>query len=92
MQDFQRKEGENKNSGSLFSSFTLEANRARCGMGVFIGGIVGISDFSSESIFLKSHGCKVTVEGKRLSIKIYENNCVEIFGKVENIKFTYGKN
>ena len=92
MHDFQKKEVVYKNPGAVFSSFTLEANRTRGGMGVFIGGIVGISDFSDESIYLKSHSCKISVEGKKLSIKIYENKSVEIFGKVENIRFTYGKN
>ena len=73
------------------SQFTLEANRTGKGMGLFIGGVVGISDFSDTSILLKSHGCRVVVEGKRLTLKIYENNCVEINGRVEDIKFVYGK-
>lgn len=74
------------------SPFTLEANRTGRGMGIFVGGIVGISDFSDESIHLKSHGCRVKIDGKRLALKVYENNSVEVNGRVENISFAYGKN
>lgn len=77
---------------SALSKFTLEANKINRGMSIFVGGIVGINDFSEESILLKSHGCRVKIVGKRLSLKIYENSSVEVNGRVESINFAYGKN
>lgn len=74
------------------SSFHLEANRSRRGLSLLVGGIIGISDFSDESVMLMSHSGRVTVLGRRLSICVYENNTVEISGRVEDINFTYGKN
>ncbi len=74
------------------SSFHLEANRSRRGMSLLVGGIIGISDFSDESVILMSHTGRVSVLGRRLSICVYENNTVEISGRVEDIRFTYGKN
>ena len=73
-------------------SFHLEADRSRGGMSIILSGIIGISDFSDSYIYLKSHGGRIAVNGKRLFINLYENNSVEIVGRVEGIVFKYGKN
>lgn len=77
---------------SAVSKFHLEARRSLHGMSVIIGGVVGISDFSAESVLLKSHSGKIKLSGKYLYISIYEGGVVEIIGKVEDISFSYGKN
>lgn len=74
------------------SAFHLEAKRSVRGMSVIIGGVIGISDFSEETVLLKSHGGRITVSGKYMRLIIYEGSAVEINGKVEDISFTYGKN
>lgn len=76
---------------SPFSAFHIEVNRSVRGIAVLASGIIGISDFSEERAVLMSHGGRIIILGKRLSICIYENKTVEISGKVEDIKFTYGK-
>ena len=73
-------------------SFHLEADKSRSGMSVSISGIIGIGDFTDETVFLRSHGGKVTVAGKRLNVSVYENKTVEISGRIEEISFKYGKN
>lgn len=73
-------------------TFHLEADRSRRGMSVFVSGIIGIGDFSDEEILLRSHGGRVSITGKRLDMVIYENQTVEISGRVEEISFKYGKN
>lgn len=77
---------------SLMSKFHIEARRSVHGMSLVIGGIIGISDFSSDMVILKGHSGKVTVVGNHLCISIYEGGTVEILGKVEDINFRYGKN
>ncbi len=74
------------------SRFRLEANRNARGMSILLSGIIGVSDFSDESIMLKSHGGRINVVGKKLFISVFENNNVEITGKVLEIIFSYGKN
>ena len=81
-----------KSGGSPTRSFHLEASRAGRGMSVIISGIIGISDFSETSVSLKTHTGCITVGGERISISAYEGGAVEIVGKVEEIKFAYGKN
>ena len=77
---------------SGLSAFHLEADRSREGLSIILSGIIGISDFSDHFIHLKSHGGRISVLGKKLFIKVYENSSVEIVGKVEEIVFKYGKN
>lgn len=77
---------------SALSSFHLEANRNGGGMSLVLSGIIGVSDFSDELITLLSHGGRILVYGSKLFISLYENNSVEIEGKVSGITFNYGKN
>ena len=77
---------------SALSAFHLEADRSTRGMSVILSGVIGISDFSDSSIHLLSHGGRIVVNGQKLFICVYENNSVEIVGKVEGVVFKYGKN
>ncbi len=86
-----KSKGEEKNATTSLG-FHLEADRSRRGMSVFVSGIIGIGDFSNEQILLRSHGGRVNICGKRLDMVIYENQTVEISGRVEEISFKYGKN
>ena len=76
---------------SGLSAFHLEANRNSGGMSVILSGIIGISDFSDSSIELLSHGGRICVTGKQLFISVYENNTLEIVGRIGEITFRYGK-
>ena len=77
--------------GSSQNAFHMEADRSARGMSLMLSGIIGITDISNESIVLNSHSCRVFVFGARLSVCIYENNAVEIRGRIEEIRFSYGK-
>ena len=85
-----------KNNGYIlspkpFSTFHLEADRCSCGMCMTFSGVVGISELSEIQVELKSHGGRVHISGKRLKICVFENNTVEIKGKIEGVTFVYGK-
>lgn len=77
---------------SGLSSFHLEANRSTKGMAIVLSGIIGVSDFSNEEVILLSHSGRILVRGKKLFINVFENNAVEIVGKVEGVFFNYGNN
>ena len=80
------------NNGRGLSAFHLEADRSSGGLTLILSGIIGISDFSDSFILLKGHGGRICVQGKKLFINVYENETVEIVGRVEEIIFKYGKN
>ncbi len=74
------------------TSFRLEAVKHRSGMSLIFSGIVSINVFEDTCIELKSHGCKINIVGQRLNITVFENNSLEITGKVGGVDFSYGKN
>ena len=75
----------------LDSKFRLEAQRSRGGMSLVFSGIIGVEGFTKEHVRMKSHGAVVELRGKKLEITVFENNDVEVWGKVEGIDFIYGK-
>jgi hypothetical protein len=74
------------------SRFNLEANRHIRGMSMLIGGVVGIREYSDTAVTLATHGGRVGISGRRLALTVYENNSVEIVGRIEEVTFGYGKN
>ena len=72
--------------------FRLEAVRCRRGMSIIISGVISVSEFSSETISLKTHGQGLKILGQRLAIAVFENSDIEISGKIEEVKLSYGKN
>ena len=79
-----------ENVSAPFSSFHIEADRSESGFSVFVSGIIGITDFTDESVMLKSHFGRVCIQGKRLTVCVYEGNTVEVGGRVEDIRLVYG--
>lgn len=83
--------GESSGGAFALSGFHLEADKTGRGMSLIFSGIIGIKDFSDSFIYLLSHGGRICVNGSKLFINVYENNTVEIVGRVEGIVFKYGK-
>ena len=83
-----REKNEEKN---MRAGFYLSCERTAGGLSVIVGGIISVTDFSEETVKLAGHSGRVSVNGKRLSMSVFENKNVEIKGRVEEIKFTYGR-
>ena len=76
---------------SAISPFHMEVERSSAGMQILVSGIIGVKDFSTESLELLSHSGRVFIYGSRLSMLVYENGTVEIKGRVDSVRFGYGK-
>ncbi len=81
-----------KKTPPLPSGFFLNAERKARGMRISLGAVVSIAEFSHEEILLVSHGGKIKITGTELSVSVFEGRCVEIYGRVKEIVFLYGKN
>ena len=84
------KVGFSRNMPSGLSSFHLEADRASAGLRITVSGIIGIQDFSDDSVLLASHAGRIFISGKKLKLEVYENKIIEISGMIGEICF--GKN
>lgn len=79
------KDGETKRQEPII--FHLEADRVMCGISVSVSGVMNVIDFTKDTVLLKLRRGKLKISGCGLSISVYENRIVEIFGKVERIEF-----
>ena len=83
-----------KNDPSLspFSSFHIEIDKFLGFFTFSCSGVKGISDFSDNEIKIRLPGFSVLLKGDKLCMTVLENGCVEITGKISEVKFIYGKN
>lgn len=54
---------------------------------VSVHGVKNIVDFGVEKAILRVKGCRVVIKGAGLSISVYENRIVELFGKISGVEF-----
>lgn len=87
--NYRRQRGE---IGASISKFHIEADRTSKGMSILISGIVAISELTPEAVCLKSHSGRIDLDGKRMTLSVFENGTVEVVGRIESLRFTYGKN
>lgn len=85
MQENEKKE--KRTDGTNTGGFHIEADRISDGISVSVCGVLSILDFSTELAILKIRRGRIRVRGGGLSIAVYENRTVEIFGKVEALEF-----
>lgn len=59
------------------------------GLEMTVGNVVGIGEFSgNETVLLLKRG-SIVLKGDLLEIGVFEDNTVEIRGRIENIEFKY---
>ena len=53
----------------------------------FIENYKGILEYTKESLVLQGKNCKISFQGKRLSIDYYTNEDMKIGGNIESVRY-----
>lgn len=78
-------------SGISPSSFGIEMKKSSRGLIAVASGVMSINEYTDTSIELLSHSGRVFFIGESLGISVLEGRVVEIYGKITEVRFGYGK-
>jgi hypothetical protein len=73
------------------SSFHIEMKKSSRGAVAVISGVMSIGEYTSTAIELLSHSGRIFVFGESLGISVLEGRIIEIYGKITEMRFSYGK-
>ena len=59
------------------------------GLSCRLDGAIGVREVTKERVGILLRNGSVSVEGKCLNITVYDNNCLEILGNIDNISVAY---
>ena len=72
-------------------NLSLELKKNSRGAVLVIGGVVSLSEFSKERIEVMTHGGRILLAGEKLAITTLEGHCVEIYGRITEVRMSYGR-
>ncbi len=72
------------------SPFRIEIRKSSRGAVAVISGIMCISEYSEQEVVLLSHSGRLILSGEYLSISVLENRVLEIYGRIEEVRMSYG--
>ena len=73
------------------SSFHVEIKKSSRGAVAVVSGVMSVSEYTDTAIELLSHSGRINILGNCLGITVLEGRVVEIFGRIEEVKFSYGR-
>ena len=73
------------------SPMCFEVKKTSRGAVLVVSGIMSIGEFTQEHVILLSHSGRLELFGDSLSISVFENRIVEVYGRIMEVKLFYGK-
>ena len=73
------------------SSFQIEMKKSSRGAVAVISGVMSVSEYTETCVELLSHSGRMSLLGESLGISVLEGRVIEIYGRIMEVKFTYGK-
>lgn len=72
-------------------SVSVEMRKNARGAVAVIFGVVSVSEFSDGGIEILTRGGRILISGERLGISALENHSLEIYGRITEVRMTYGR-
>ena len=64
----------------------FEVHPGRIKSKIILIGVIGVSEINERTILIKCHGTKIKISGSNISLSVFEQNALEVTGKVEGIQ------
>ena len=71
--------------------FHIEADKVGGSFSLSCSGVNGIKELSDKEIKIDAPAFSLVLVGERLRMAVLENKCVEIIGKISEVRFIYDK-
>lgn len=78
-------------SSVLPSPFYIEMKKTLRGAVAVISGVMSISEYTEGIIELTAHSGRIWILGESLGISVLEGRVIEVYGRITEVKFGYGK-
>lgn len=73
------------------SSLHVEIKKSSRGLIAVISGVIAISEYTEDTVELLSHSGRISFMGDSMEISVLEGRIVEIYGRISEVRFSYGK-
>ena len=73
------------------SAFHMEIKKSSRGAVAVVSGVMSVSEYTDSQVELLSHSGRMCVLGECLEVSVLEGRVIEIFGKITEVKFSYGR-
>ncbi len=73
------------------TSFHLEIKKSSRGAVAVVSGVMSVGEYTESSLELLSHSGRAIFLGESLGISVLEGRVIEIYGKIAEVRFSYGK-
>ena len=71
----------------ILSAFHIDLDRCIRGLAATVSGARSVIDFNESECLLGVKGGRVRIFGKELNISVFENNTLEISGRIGGVEF-----
>ncbi len=73
------------------SAFHVEIKKSSKGAVAVISGVMSVSEYTENTVELLSHSGRMTLSGESLGISVLEGRVIEVYGRITEVRLSYGK-
>ena len=73
------------------SAFHIEIRKSSRGAIAVVSGVMSIGEYTDTTVELLSHSGRMNLIGESLGVSVLEGRVVEVYGKITEVRFTYGR-
>ena len=73
------------------SAFRIEIRKSSRGAIAVLSGVMSIGEYTDTTVELLSHSGRLNLIGESLGVSVLEGRVVEVYGKITEVRLTYGR-